>query len=257
MISTGFAGGTARSDTHRWNDPALQALERWLREEMGLPHDRVAEAVDGVWVFYSYRLLPIVFRAGKRSRDGRPPMGIAVASDRRAFLNSRTMSAGGVNSDARTGAVGLFLPEPEWERAISDRDPIRALSAAFGDELAHVGVSMHLTLVSPRALPSLAPHIHSLGLGEEEKFRYAIEDRFRFYLERITSDRRRITSLGVFVDDLGGELESVFGSDLMNAWLQAPNAQYGGSRPVALLGTQGDRALRDLVLAAKSGMPWG
>ena len=43
--------------------------------------------------------------------------------------------------------------------------------------------------------------------------------------------------------------------DEPDQWLNSPNAQLGGEKPQALIGTDRERLLRELVRAIKIGMP--
>lgn len=55
--------------------------------------------------------------------------------------------------------------------------------------------------------------------------------------------------LGVYVDDLRGELSRVMNPSQLDRWLQQPNETLAGKRPADLLGDPDhDRFLRDLVL---------
>jgi hypothetical protein len=50
------------------------------------------------------------------------------------------------------------------------------------------------------------------------------------------------------LDDVGGFVDDP------EAWFRRPNANFDGRRPIDLLGTPDERALRDLIKAAKLGM---
>jgi len=59
----------------------------------------------------------------------------------------------------------------------------------------------------------------------------------------------------VFVGDLLHDLQSLLPPEAFEQWIHAPNARFGGAAPRALLGTPGQRLLRDIILEARHGLP--
>lgn len=97
-----------REGDARWGDPALQALEDWLIDH-GVPDVEAAALVEGVWVFYSYDLLP----TGRRPL----PMGIAgkAEGDRRQM---HLFVTGAVSAGNGSGLVPETFLLDTFERTV-------------------------------------------------------------------------------------------------------------------------------------------
>ena len=183
-----------------WGDPALQRLGRWLTQH-DVPEDRAALAVDRIWIFYSYFVMPELRQ--------RVPVPIVAQS-------------------TTPPAVEITLP-------LTDRAPEQELQAAFTREVA-----------SPLT-PDLDMH---LSFAPSDGHRLVAFERSR------RSDKRSGTVIiGNFEDRIEDELRTVMAPEDVDPWLDTPNTLFHGSRPRQFLDDPTDRRLRDLILAAKHGLP--
>jgi len=202
----------------RWRDSALQRLGRWLTDH-GISDTRAVRVVDGVWVFYSYHMLPALHR--------RVPIGIAanvvsvthVDSVVYVWLYYPASAHGPIRSE-----IDLFL-QKEFDR-------VTGLSLAQDSAALGQGVTIRL---------------NSLGVTPEE---------FDSSMRRF-STTEKWDYVGIFVDDLRNELTTIMRPEAMPAWLEAPNTLFAGRTPTTLLvdpDPDMDRPLRDLLLSARYGV---
>jgi hypothetical protein len=202
-----------------WGDRALQNLGRWLEGE-GLADEQAALVVEQTWLFYSYVILPTL-------RE-HVPMGIA---SRRA-------------GDLPEIALFLFPGSRET--------PVEQVSGGQESETIRDTFTRHVQ--GPLA-DCVAIRLHFL----DESPRFMIgepsapkrnEARFRSFVKR-----QQLTVIGIFVDDLRAELQTIMDPQLVPVWLNMPNGVFSGRKPIDLLDEPTDRQLRDLITRAKFNLP--
>lgn len=204
MMINGSYREDAGAYSYLWQDPALRALEDWLRENTELPPNRLADVVDGVWVYYSYSITPILLGVTGSEYLRRPLMGIAATRDVRAlsYLDGFLADDAGHRSALATAGVGLFLSE---ERKSMTADNIMTdLHAAFRQNMENLRLPLQLPFLPTDVLPPFPPATRAAGIGKtkHDDHRSLLNNDFIDFMFRYWNRQIEITPLGVFIDDL-------------------------------------------------------
>lgn len=202
-----------------WGSPALRELGRRL-VTFGRPVEQAAIVVEQTWLFYSYEVLPLL--------RVRSPMGIAA------------------RKTGNAPSVSLALPAPY------PRDSVpTAHSEDLYQHLHEIFVRKFASPLADCAVMTLVPVALNVSPDSGESFPLP---RFTDRLKKLFA-REGLDYVGVFVDDLVAELETVMEPEMVWPWLDTPSPIFGGRAPRELLNSPDEQQLRDIITRAKFNLP--
>lgn len=150
----------------RWGDAALQVLGRWLMGH-GISDRYASLMVDGLWVFYSYRILA--------ATQKRIPLGITASY--------------GVDALKRGATVWIYLPSFETSaNGTGSNEVEQGLREMFRREVAqHTGpdIRAQLQFMADRPLADFEPTVRRICRVDRIEFLGTFVDRLESEFEKI------------------------------------------------------------------------